>query len=193
MGREVRHVPADWQHPKDAGGNLLPLHERFCYNAEEIKEGLRDGWLDDEPPNYGVGVMPDWPKSERTHIQMYETTSEGTPLSPVMKTPEELARWLADNNASAFGAKYATQEQWLSRINGELERTNGLKEDEDMNIDIKDIDEEDDHIREIVNLLDKSPRNKQLEVIRFMISKFSITEDELLGPCVVPGPTGRIR
>lgn len=60
--------------------------------------------------------MPDWPESERTHLQMYEDTTEGTPISPVMKTAEELARWLADNNASSFGDHTATYDQWLTMI-----------------------------------------------------------------------------
>lgn len=47
--------------------------------------------------------MPDWQEEERTHLQMYESTTEGTPISPIMATKEELARWLADTNASAFG------------------------------------------------------------------------------------------
>ncbi len=33
---------------------------------------------------------PDWPESERTHLMMYEDTSEGTPISPAFTTPEEL-------------------------------------------------------------------------------------------------------
>mgnify|MGYP001607413613 CR=1 FL=1 len=60
--------------------------------------------------------MPEWPDSERTHLQMYETTSEGTPISPVMETPEELARWLVYNQASAFAGITATYEQWLKMI-----------------------------------------------------------------------------
>ncbi|KKM05896.1 hypothetical protein LCGC14_1749460 [marine sediment metagenome] len=59
---------------------------------------------------------PEWNEEERTHIQMYEDTSEGTPISPVMKTPEKLARWLTDNNASAFGGMTATYEEWLNTI-----------------------------------------------------------------------------
>ena len=62
--------------------------------------------------------MPDWPESERTHLQMYETTTEGTPISPVLKTAKELARWLADNNASAFAGEGASYEDWLSMIQG---------------------------------------------------------------------------
>ncbi len=51
---------------------------------------------------------------EPTHIMMYETCTEGTPISPAFETPEDLARWLTDNNASAFGSMTATYEQWLS-------------------------------------------------------------------------------
>lgn len=57
--------------------------------------------------------MTDWDDSECTHYMMYEDCSEGTPISPAFKTPEELARWLADNGASAFADMTATYEQWL--------------------------------------------------------------------------------
>jgi len=49
---------------------------------------------------------------------MYETCTEGTPISPVMDSLETLARWLADNGASAFGEMTATYEQWLKIIGG---------------------------------------------------------------------------
>lgn len=114
MGREVRRVPKDWRHPKDERGNYIPMHEHFPYNAEEVEEGLRDGWLKGESPYYGVPVMPQWPDSERTHLMMYENTTEGTPLSPAFETPEELARWLADNNVSAMGYSGASYKSWLS-------------------------------------------------------------------------------
>ena len=91
MSREVRMVPPGWGHPKNYAGEFLPLHEQ---------------------PNSSVDVM-------RTHYQMYETTSEGTPISPVMETPEALARWLADNGASAFGKMTATYAQWLNMITGD--------------------------------------------------------------------------
>lgn len=44
--------------------------------------------------------MPRWSAKKRTHLQMYETCSEGTPISPVMATAEELAHWLADKLAA---------------------------------------------------------------------------------------------
>ncbi len=114
MSREVRRVPKDWQHPKDERGNYVPLFGQFSYSEEEIAEGIRDGWLNKYLPNYGVDVMPQWKEEEKTHLQMYETCTEGTPISPIFATPEELARWLADNKASVFGGMTATYEQWLS-------------------------------------------------------------------------------
>lgn len=114
MGREIRRVPANWEHPKNEKGGYIPMYEDFPYTQEEIKEGLRDGWLENIPPHYGCDVMPKWTEQERTHFQMYETCTEGTPISPVMASIESLARWLADNHASAFGPMTATYEEWLA-------------------------------------------------------------------------------
>lgn len=139
MGREVRRVPANWQHPKNERGEHIPLHDGFCKALTEWHRGkamwglgLRDdwngGWKALKPDQTGTwedwageepkaeDYMPDWAPEARTHIQMYENTSEGTPISPVFAEPEPLARWLADNNASAFGSETATYEQWLATI-----------------------------------------------------------------------------
>ena len=113
MGRQIRRVPADWMHPKNDKGHIIPMHDHFPYNEEEIEEGLADGWLDNEPPNYGCDVMPQWSDEERTHFQLYENTTEGTPLTPVFATPEEVARYAADNHVSTFGSMTATYEEWL--------------------------------------------------------------------------------
>lgn len=51
---------------------------------------------------------------------MYEDVSEGTPISPAFATPEELARWLTDNNASAYADQTASYEGWLRVANGGL-------------------------------------------------------------------------
>jgi hypothetical protein len=57
--------------------------------------------------------MPNCPIEQRTHLMMYENTSEGTPISPSFATPEELARWLVDNKASSFGSSIGSYEGWL--------------------------------------------------------------------------------
>ena len=124
MGREVRKVPEDWQHPKDQNTERY----KALFPGERYESAL-DDWIKTfaekglqgtiewcgNPPDVN-DYMPNWPEAERTHLMMYEDTSEGTPISPAFKTPEELARWLADNKASAFGDSAASYEDWLATI-----------------------------------------------------------------------------
>lgn len=144
MGREVRMVPPGWEHPTRADGEHIPLldglGERLAewhrYKAMYDLGYVQDytgrppyGWKRPDAGEAGMpfeewyggcpepdDYMPDWDASVRTLFQMYENVSEGTPISPAFETPEELARWLADNNASAFGRMTATYDQWLSTI-----------------------------------------------------------------------------
>lgn len=108
-------VPADWSHPKDEKGCYIPMLEHFNYNEEEVLEGLKDGWLTDDPPNYGCDVMPQWDATERTHMQLYETTSEGTPLGPVFDNLDDLCEWAADN-ATTFGPHTASAAEWKEML-----------------------------------------------------------------------------
>jgi hypothetical protein len=83
---------------------------------DESKAMTYEQWAGQRP--HRDDYMPIWPESECTYLMMYETTSEGTPISPAFKTPDRLARWLTDNRASAFGDTTATYEQWLRVCNG---------------------------------------------------------------------------
>jgi hypothetical protein len=116
MGRQMRRVPRTWQHPRNAQGAYIPMYEFFPYDEDEIRDGLANGWLVESPPLYGLAVMPQWPAAERTHVQLYEDTTEGTPMSPVCATVEELARWVSDHQASWFAGITATYEEWLSAL-----------------------------------------------------------------------------
>ena len=120
MGREVRRVPANWSHPEGKWG-FKPLYPGSWY--AEAKErwllvlkvrGLQAALDEGGRPPDASDYMPEWSETEADHLMMYENTTEGTPISPAFKTPEELARWLTDNNASAFGDMGATYEQWLA-------------------------------------------------------------------------------
>jgi len=64
-----------------------------------------ESWEPYEPP-----AGPGW--------QLWETVSEGSPISPVFETPEELARWLSDaNNLDPHDITRGTSyEQWLAMI-----------------------------------------------------------------------------
>lgn len=143
MGREIRRVPADWQHPKrrtfnHRGQFVESYHPMFDRPyGEAIREWIDEfeAWERGERADYAKGetmpfwewhaappdpayYRPDWPEESRTHLMMYEDTSEGTPISPAFKTPEEVARWCADNGASAFGRSTASYEAWLNIARG---------------------------------------------------------------------------
>ena len=121
MGREVRRVPADWQHPKEQvpdwhTGRMKEKFWRPSYADEESRALAYEQFKRQRP--HRDDYMPNWPKSERTHFMMYEDTSEGTPISPAFATPEELAQWLADTGASAFGSSTETYDGWLRVAKG---------------------------------------------------------------------------
>lgn len=130
MGRELRTVPADWKHPKRRG-HYVPLHDGSFAAAlaqwEREREAFENGLNPDGSPlsesaqgctfENWHGSKPEhidyWSAEKCTHFQMYETCSEGTPISPVLESPEAVARWCADNGASAFGGETAPYEWWL--------------------------------------------------------------------------------
>ncbi len=135
MGREVRRVPSNWQHPKNDSDSHQPMYDEsfreaaISWKAEflEWEAGKQFDYFKPEkhpddfqfwewgggPPDRGC-YRPDWSEGLRTHYQMYETTTEGTPISPVMESPETLAQWLVDNNASASASQTATYKAWLA-------------------------------------------------------------------------------
>jgi hypothetical protein len=94
MAREARRVTADWQHPVDIDGKLIPMFEP---QMGDLMQGVRN------------------------HFQMFETTSEGTPISPAFAKAEELAKWLADHEIPVFGDALGTREQWLKIIGDSAE------------------------------------------------------------------------
>lgn len=117
MLKEWEKEKAEW----DRGyvQNYTPDLNGYTYVKKEESKYYEDGstfedWHGEKPI---VGhYMPEWAPGEATLFCMYETTSEGTPISPCFETPEQLARWLADNKASAFGDITATYDQWLAMI-----------------------------------------------------------------------------
>jgi hypothetical protein len=135
--------PADYHLPNRRGRYVPLLQSSFAEAEKEWSEGyalwqqgLVLDWDDDEPKPisaelrgcrftdyYGERPSPDdfmpaWSPDEASSLMMYEETSEGTPISPAFETPEALARWLADNNASAFADATATYDQWLPICKG---------------------------------------------------------------------------
>jgi hypothetical protein len=75
--------------------------EGVLWQSDEIKE-LHKNWKNIEPPE-GEGY------------QLWETTSEGSPDSPVFKTLDELCEY-ATENCTTFASFKATKEEWKSML-----------------------------------------------------------------------------
>jgi hypothetical protein len=144
MGREIRKVPANWEHPRDEYGKYRPMFKKYYEDVLnewwELHKQWQDGTHPDilekperksEYPFYAMwaGNPPDWEsyqakkynEDELTHIQLYENTSEGTPISPVFKADEfeELCEWAAKNETT-FADATATKEEWMEMLNNGL-------------------------------------------------------------------------
>lgn len=120
--REIRNVSADWEHPKGQNGKYLPLfsndrlllmENEFRYMIEaDLEEGLYES-EEEAMENYLKAYMPRFKKP--THFQAYETTTEGTPVSPVFDNIDSLLKYLAKNE-TLFAGKKATVKEWRKAL-----------------------------------------------------------------------------
>jgi len=116
MGREIRMVPPNWEHPKstDFPDRLQPMFDRnFTDAAREWKEAFAK-WEAGERPEYcddaesraleyweWTDNPPErkyyrpWKDEEAIWFQVWETVSEGTPVTPAFPTREALAVYLS--------------------------------------------------------------------------------------------------
>jgi hypothetical protein len=124
MGREIRRVPPDFQHPRrfnngNIGNNrtpdgYIPKYDGINYEKEALEWIIEfEKWRNDldsrtennkdEPYYFNIEPPPlredytDVKEEECTWYQLYETVSEGTPLSPPFETREELINYLTEN------------------------------------------------------------------------------------------------
>lgn len=79
--------------------------EGQLWPSPEIKKQYED-WQETKPPK-GDG------------FQLWETTSEGSPISPVFVTLEELCEWAA-TEATTFGSFKTSKEEWMKMLNDEF-------------------------------------------------------------------------
>lgn len=121
MSREIRRVPPDWQHPKDERGHYKPLFDRTY--AQRILSHIRhelpwaikhprylSEWLECWPDK--EYCRPRWKRGEATHYQIYEDVTEGTPVSPVFESLEEMKAWLLGEGFSEKAASRFVQDGW---------------------------------------------------------------------------------
>lgn len=129
MGREIRMVPPNWEHPKKQNVIRFSPQEGLHYceeyqpmydqryeeaSAEWIEAFIKwhvakeyddcadaenrklPYWDWDGPPPDKEYYRP-WKNEDATWFQLWETVSEGTPVSPPFATKEELVTYLADH------------------------------------------------------------------------------------------------
>lgn len=77
--------------------------------ASDVQRAELEAWTPSEPPS-GDG------------LQMWESVSEGSPISPVFDTPTALAAWLSEHPSGVTDR--FTYGDWLDVINGQIMGTN---------------------------------------------------------------------
>jgi len=75
-------------------------------------EGLL--WYSEEVRELNRKFKPYEPRKGKG-FQLWENTSEGSPISPVFKTLIELCEW-CEGNATVFGKEKATKDEWLKML-----------------------------------------------------------------------------
>jgi hypothetical protein len=121
MGREIRMVPPNYEHPevirRNAQMGFQPMFDSTFEDAAEDWKAEFAKWQAGERPSYYSeeegepkpefweyhGMPPDreyyrpWKNEEATWYQVWETVSEGTPVTPPFATKEELIDYLVAN------------------------------------------------------------------------------------------------
>jgi hypothetical protein len=151
MGKQVRRVPInfDWPVNKIWWGYELP--EVTCQTCagmgssvqlltpDLIQKGEIQHIHDRErcPTCDGKGrIRPNIEIPKGTGYQLWDTAHNWSPVSPVFPTPEQLASWLTEKRAFAFGIFTLSCEQWLDFILGNNDTlTSFIKSDLDQYMD----------------------------------------------------------
>ena len=130
MGKEIRRVPPNWEHPRRRDGNYQPMFDQVY--AERAREWLDEckAWddgthptiLDDPAVKQRVPFFWDWEggppdrayyrdawNDEPTWFQVYETVTEGTPVTPPFATEEEIVDYLVNVGTYYDGKKYSRE------------------------------------------------------------------------------------
>lgn len=124
MGREIRKVPADWEHPKDADGHYRLMHDQTY--QEVIISYLKDelSWYLWPPKNwrYIKEWFECWPNKayyrpkwdiEPSHYQIYENVTEGTPVSPIFASKDDLTDWLIEQGHSRKASERFAKDEYV--------------------------------------------------------------------------------
>lgn len=119
MGRELKRVPLDFNYPLNQvwyGYLISGCYSDVKNGCDRCKEFARHKNIpitDYECPDYRKYFNLDPP--EGNGYQLWETTSEGSPQSPVFESLEQLCEW-CETNATTFADFRATKEEWKQML-----------------------------------------------------------------------------
>ena len=134
MGRELRRVPMDFDYPLHMVwhgyliGNVRTCFEESVY-GERLCNSCKTTAKVKGVPFTSFGC-PDWDEYLKEPIkklkemlappvgegyQLWETTSEGSPISPVFATIDELCEW-CENGATIIGSVKLSKEEWKKSL-----------------------------------------------------------------------------
>ena len=110
MGRELRMVPPNYEHPKDKPMRNTTFEQASSEWKQEFaawERGEYPGYADEESKRLEFwewhGMPPEreyyrtYKDEDATWFQVWETVSEGTPVTPAFATREELVEYLVAN------------------------------------------------------------------------------------------------
>lgn len=144
MGREIRRVPPHWEHPKEEyHGKMVykPMFDRSYQEAIAEWTENHNLWLegnhpdqqdadydtseyryyaeyDGDPPSVDT-YRPHWDEAKATWYQIYETVSEGTPVTPPFETQDELVNYLTTHGT------FWDDQPWSSKAANNFVRGSG--------------------------------------------------------------------
>lgn len=128
MGRKLKRVPLDFNYPlkrvwygyfMNSIPTCLSTDEKdYCEQCKKMAE-IKGVEIDScGCPNYEKyfgevldKLMELCEVPEGEGLQLWETTSEGSPVSPVFATLDELCAW-CEENATTFGSFTASKDEW---------------------------------------------------------------------------------
>lgn len=135
MGRELKRVPLDFNYPLNEVwyGYFMnwvttchSSNHEYCSQCKRMAEikgveftsyGCPDFETYFKEINEKLQELCEVPAGEG--YQLWETTSEGSPVSPVFDTLEKLCEW-CEVNATTFANFKATKEEWIQMLSDGL-------------------------------------------------------------------------
>jgi len=135
MGREIKRVPLDFDWPLNVIWPGYCIEMSFYKNYGHYTKdnlilffelmGMEREYLDTDNPDNNLSELHDevhdrcceFDPPTGKGYQVWETCSEGSPISPVFDTPEALAGYAVEN-CTVFGQMKGSYDEWLAWANG---------------------------------------------------------------------------